>query len=194
LLIYIQFPSLCRIPNPPVLQSTAQQVMGPETTFDISTSKVTVPRLSANSSNWTTYSERVLNALTSKKLRHHIMGKAHKPANFMEHEGFFFMGKNMLTPLSDKEIAAYKDEVELWEQKEAQVQEIIYRSVDQSTFYQVKNKPTAAAIWKKLASIHANKGAMFKTDLLNQLQTSRYVKNGDINVRTHLTNLVVIKE
>ncbi|KAG6839092.1 hypothetical protein H0H87_001657, partial [Tephrocybe sp. NHM501043] len=180
------FPSLHRIPNPPVLRSTAQQVMGPETTFDISTSKVTVPRLSANGSNWTTYSERILNALTSKKLR--------RPADLMEHEGFFFMGKNTLTPLSDKEIAAYKDEVELWEQKEAQVQEIIYGSVDQSTFYQVKNEPTAAAVWKKLASIHANKGAMFETDLLNQLQTSRYVKNGDIDVRTHLTNLVVIKE
>ncbi|KAG6823629.1 hypothetical protein H0H87_000620, partial [Tephrocybe sp. NHM501043] len=122
------------------------------------------------------------------------MGKAHKPANLMEHEGFFFMGKNMLTPLSDKEIAAYKDEVELWEQKEAQVWEIIYGSVDQSTFYQVKNEPTAAAVWKKLASIHANKGAMFETDLLNQLQTSRYVENGDIDVRTHLANLVVIKE
>ncbi|KAG6839662.1 hypothetical protein H0H87_000277, partial [Tephrocybe sp. NHM501043] len=136
----------------------------------------------------------ILNALTSKKLRRHVMGKAHKPADLMEHEGFFFMGKNTLTPLSDKEIAAYKDEVELWEQKEAQVREIIYRSVDQSTFYQVKNEPTAAAVWKKLASIHANKGAMFETDLLNQLQTSRYVKNGDIDVRTHLTNLVVIKE
>ncbi|KAG6852091.1 hypothetical protein H0H87_010975 [Tephrocybe sp. NHM501043] len=156
--------------------------MGPETTFDISTSKVTVPRLSADGSNWTTYSERVLNTLTSKKLCRHVMGKVHKLADLMEPKGFFFMGKNTLTPLSDKEIAAYEDEVELWEQKEAQVQEIIYGSVDQSTFYQ------------KLASIHANKGAMFETDLLNQLQTSRYVENGDIDVRTHLTNLVVIKE
>ncbi|KAG6912245.1 hypothetical protein DXG01_016013, partial [Tephrocybe rancida] len=37
-------------------------------------------------------------------------------------------------------------------------------------------------------------GAMFETDLLNQLQTSRYIENGDIDVRTHLANLVVIKE
>ncbi|KAG6814622.1 hypothetical protein H0H87_007185, partial [Tephrocybe sp. NHM501043] len=80
------------------------------------------------------------------------------------------------------------------EQKEAQVWEIIYGSVDQSTFYQVKNKPTAAAVWKKLASIHTNKSAMFETDLLNQLQMSRYVESGDINVCTHLANLVVIKE
>ncbi|KAG6815603.1 hypothetical protein H0H87_000211 [Tephrocybe sp. NHM501043] len=193
-LIYIQFPSLCCIPNPPVLRSTAQQVMGPETTFDISTSKVMVPRLSADGSNWTTYSECILNTLTSKKLCHHIIGKAPKLANLTEHKGFFFMGKNMLTLLLDKEIAAYKDEVELWEQKEAQVREIIYGSVDQSTFYQVKNEPTAAAVWKKLASIHTIKGAMFETDLLNQLQTSCYVESGDINVCTHLTNLVVIKE
>ncbi|KAG6828837.1 hypothetical protein H0H87_000613 [Tephrocybe sp. NHM501043] len=55
------------------------------------------------------------------------------------------------------------------------------------------NLPTAV-IWKKLTLIHANKGTMFETDLLNQLQMSRYVKSGDIDVCTHFANLVVIKE
>ncbi|KAG6912216.1 hypothetical protein DXG01_016348, partial [Tephrocybe rancida] len=152
-------PSRRRVPIPPVPRSTAQQVMGPETTFDISTSKVTVPKLSADGSNWTTYSERVLNALTSKKLRRHVIGRAPKPADLHEHEGSFFLGQHTMSPLTDEEIADHEDAIELWEQKEAQVREIIYSSVDQSTFYQVKSEPTAAAVWKKLASIHADKGA-----------------------------------
>ena len=49
--------------------------------------------------------------------------------------------------------------------------EVIYGTVDRSTFIQIKGEPTAGAVWKKLQSIHADKGSTFEMDLLTQLQT-----------------------
>src|SRR6202023_4204646 len=67
------------------------------------------------------------------------------------------------------------------------VREIIYGTVDRSTFIQIKGAATAAAVWKKLHAIHADKGSLFETDLLTQLQTIRY-SDGD-SMRTHLTKM-----
>jgi hypothetical protein len=67
-----------------------------------------------------------------------------------------------------------------------------YRTIDKSTFIQVKNKIYAAAIWKKVISVHADKGSMFETNLLTQLQNSCYVK-GDA-MWEHLAKMVEIKE
>ncbi|KAG6860130.1 hypothetical protein C0995_015365 [Termitomyces sp. Mi166 len=47
---------------------TSNLVMGPDNTYDVSTTKLTVPKLAADGSNWPTYQERVTNAVTSKKL------------------------------------------------------------------------------------------------------------------------------
>ncbi|KAF8059277.1 hypothetical protein FPV67DRAFT_1426522, partial [Lyophyllum atratum] len=127
--------------------------MGPEQTFDISTSKVTLPKLSSDGSNWSTYKDRVMNTLTSKKLRRHVTGTARKPAELHEQSGAFFRAGS-LAPLSDEELEKHEDAMDEWLQKEAQVREVIYGTVDQSTFIQVKNETTAAAVWKKLASIH----------------------------------------
>ncbi|KAG5640084.1 hypothetical protein DXG03_001282, partial [Asterophora parasitica] len=54
-------------PSAPIW-STALQVMGPEATYNISTSKVMLAKLASDGSNWSLYQEWVLNALTSKKL------------------------------------------------------------------------------------------------------------------------------
>ncbi|KAG6863104.1 hypothetical protein C0993_012832, partial [Termitomyces sp. T159_Od127] len=51
-------------------------VMGPEDTYDVLSSKLTVPRLASDGSNWTSYQERITNAITSRKLRRHIVGTA----------------------------------------------------------------------------------------------------------------------
>ncbi|KAG6903510.1 hypothetical protein C0995_005533, partial [Termitomyces sp. Mi166 len=71
---------------------------------------------------------------------------------------------------------------------------IIYSTVDQSTFHQVKGELTAADVWKKLMSIHGDKGAMYESNLLAQLQNTCYIENGEINMHTHLAKMVVIKD
>lgn len=49
----------------------------------------------------------------------------------------------------------------------------------------------AAAVWKKIISIHGDKGSMSKTNLLMQLQNSHYVE-GD-TMQEHLAKMVELK-
>ncbi|KAG6884743.1 hypothetical protein C0993_008581 [Termitomyces sp. T159_Od127] len=124
----------------------------------------------------------------------HLTGTACKLATLVKCDGSFYWDDKSLDPLSDKQINDLEEVMEEWLQKEAQVCKVIYSTVDQSTFHQLKGEPTTAAVWKKLASIHGNKGAMYETDLLAQLQNTCFVKNSKIDMRTHLANMVVVKE
>ena len=90
-------------------------------------------------------------------------------------------------PGPDHGQSKHKTSIDSWEQKEAQVRELIYNTVDNSTFLQLKGKKPASAMWKKLSSIHRNKGAQFEEYLLEKLQTARYAKTDDM--RTHLSNM-----
>jgi len=82
--------------------------------------------------------------------------------------------------------------VDAWEQKEAQVRELIYNTVDNATFLQIKGEKTTAALWNKLTSIHGNKGAQFEEYLLGKLQTARYMESEDM--RTHLSSLNTLRK
>ncbi|KAG5338405.1 hypothetical protein C0989_007386 [Termitomyces sp. Mn162] len=173
-----------------------QQAMGPADTYDVLSTKLTILKLEANGSNWPAYQERVTNAIMSKKLCHHLMSTVHKPAELVEHDGFFYQGTNLLVPMSDMEVEDYEKLIEEWLQKGAQVHKIIYSMVDQSTFHQVKGETIATTVWKKLALIHGNKDAMYETDLLAQLQNSCFVKNSEVDMHTDvlLCHLVLCRK
>jgi gag-polypeptide of LTR copia-type len=119
------------------------------------------------------------------------LGTAHQPIKLEEHGGVYYK-LHSLVPLTDNELKAHEKEEEAYEQKQAAVQEVIYQTVDKSTFLQVKNETTAAAVWKKVTLIHADKGLMSETNLLMQLQTIQYVENGDM--WEHLMKMTEIKE
>ena len=146
--------------------------MGPaEVSTDSSTIKVTsLPKLAADGSNWTTYQDYIVNAIKAKGLCRHLIDMACKPEELEEWTRKFYKSKTML-PLTNDELEAHRNLINTYEQKEAMLCEIIYGTVNRSTFIQIKGEPTAGAIWKKLQLIHANKGSMFETDLLTQLQT-----------------------
>ena len=167
--------------------------MGPADISDMSTTStnnnaLTVPKLRADSSNWATYQERIMNYLASKSLKRHVLGTARKPTEPEKKKDE--EGKEI--PLTNEEQDKFEDELEAYEQKQASVREVIYRTVDRSTFLQIKNEVNAQAVWKKLVSIHANKGNLYETNLLTQLQNTRYTEGGDM--REHLTKMVEIKE
>ena len=145
-----------------------------------------ITKLQADGSNWLTYSERVMKNLTSKGLKRHILGTAWKPAELIECNGSYYK-PNGLTPLSDAELEKHEEGQDEYEQKQASVWEVIYRTIDNSTFIQIKNEKDAAAVWKKVVSIHANKGNMYETNLLTQLQNSRYIKGE--NMQEHLMKI-----
>src|SRR5882672_2221520 len=147
--------------------------MGPRMPQDMSESLSTqitsLPKLQPDGSNWSTYQEWVLNTLTSKGLKRHVMGTARKLVQLTELDGEYFkLGR--FDPLSDEELEKLEQEQDLYDQHQATVRDIIYRTIDKSMFLQIKGKITADMVWKKLTSIHANKGGMYEMDLLSRLQ------------------------
>ncbi|KAF8797796.1 hypothetical protein BYT27DRAFT_7218939 [Phlegmacium glaucopus] len=142
--------------------------MGPEDTSDVnpaSSQGLTIPKLQSNGSNWTTYAERVMNYLTSKGLRRHVTGTVRKPIQLVERVGeHYFPG--LLAPLNEEELEKHEVEQDEYDQKQASVREIIYRTIDNSTFIQVKNEIDAVAVWKKIASIHTDKGTILYSNIV----------------------------
>ena len=168
--------------------------MGPDDITDMtstSSNKMLLPKLRGDSSNWATYSERILNYITSKGYRRHIQGIARKPETLDERNGAFFKAGS-LAPLSDDNLEKHEDARDLYDQAQAAVPEIIYRTIDKTTFLQVKNEVDAASVWKKVASIHADKGSLYEANLLVQLQNARY--NEKESMREHLGKMTELRE
>ena len=107
------------------------------------------------------------------------MGTARKLVILMEQDGEFYKGSNP-NPLSKEDVEKHQGEEDKYEQHQAAICEVIYRTVDKSTFLQVKNETDAAAVQNKVISTHANKGSMYETNLLTQLQTLQLTENGDM--------------
>jgi len=162
-------------------------------TSDNATIKVTqLPKLASNGENWLSYHERVLNVATARGLRRHLVGTALQPSLIIAKDGKFYLSATDVTPLMANALEEHETSIDTWEQKEAQVRKLIYNTVDSSSFLQIKGEKTVADLWKKLTSIHGNKGAQFEEYLLGKLQTAHYAENEDM--RTHLTTMNTLRE
>ena len=109
--------------------------MGPDDITDMasSTNKVlSLPKLRSDSSNWATYSERILDYITSKCYRRHVLGTARKPERLDERNGSFYK-PNALAPLTDDEFEKHEEIIDLYDQAQVAVREIIYRTVDKTS-------------------------------------------------------------
>ena len=105
-----------------------------------------MPKLRDDSSNWATYSERILNYLTSKGYRRHVQGTARKPENIVESkDGKFYLG-NSKEAMSDEQLEKHDNSLDLYDQTQVAVREIIYRTVDKTTFLQIKGEPDAVSV------------------------------------------------
>ena len=166
--------------------------MGPGSSSNMSNVKVTnLPKLSEDGSNWVTYKERILNNLTSKGLTRHVRGSARKPVPIVERDGSFYR-LNELSPLSDEDLEMLEDAIDTYDQKEAQVREIIYETVSKSVFLEIKNETSAYNVWTKLVAIHEEKGTMTYTDTLTKLSSARYADGK--NMRSHITYMKELQE
>jgi len=93
-----------------------------------------------------TYNERVLNATTAWGLCHHLVGAVLKSSTIIERDGKFYLKADDSEPLLEDALDKYKTSVDAWKQKEAQVCKLIYNTVDNATFLQIKGEKTAAAL------------------------------------------------
>src|SRR5258708_4261827 len=102
--------------------------MGPAevSTSDSSSIKVTqLPKLASDGENWLTYHERVLNAATARGLCRHLVGTALKPSPLVEKAGKFYLSTDNKSPLSEDDLDKHETSIDSWEQKQAQVRELI---------------------------------------------------------------------
>ncbi len=116
-----------------------------------------LPRLKDDGTNYILYKEQIPNVATSKGLRQVLYGTAKKPVEMTEINGDYYL-PGSLAPLSDGEVEKQLTLQDAYDQKEAQVHEMMYETISTSTFMQIKNEPTTAAMWKKLTSIFEEKG------------------------------------
>jgi hypothetical protein len=150
-----------------------------------------LPKLQANGENWVTYKERLRNHLTSKGLVRHVNGTAKKPAE-VEIINDKVHKKGKPTPMDDDELETYYDSVADYEQKEAQVRDVIYETIPKSVFLQVKGQPTASKVIDKLVAIFEQKGQATIQETLNKLTNLCYTDGSSMN--THIGTMFEIRE
>jgi hypothetical protein len=115
----------------------------------------------------------------------------HKPEELDKRNGIFYK-RNSLAPLTDMEVEKHEEAQDSYDQMQAAVFKVIYRTVDKTTFLQMKNESNATAMWKKVALIHANKGSLYKTNLLMQLQNTCYAEGE--SMRDHIAKMTELRE
>ncbi len=152
---------------------------------------LSLPKLQTNGENWVTYKERLRNHLTSKGLVRHINGTAKKPVeveiiNDKTHK------KGSPTPMTNDELETYYDLFTDYEQKEAQVRNVIYETIPKSVFLQVKGQPTASKVIDKLVAIFEHKGQATIQETLNKLTNLRYTDRSSMH--THVGTMFKIRE
>jgi hypothetical protein len=151
-----------------------------------------LPKLKDDGSNWVTYKERILNTLTHKGLKRYVVGSAKQPIESeLRDDGEYYMPKGMKA-LTDDELEALEKKLDDFSQKEASVREVIYDTVSRTTFLQIKNELTSAAVWKSLALIFEDKGELTQLDTLTKLQGLVCLETTDM--RDHIADMSEIKE
>jgi hypothetical protein len=167
--------------------------MGPDSAMASSSMKIhSLPKLEDNGSNWNTYKERVLNTLTSRGLKRHVIGTAKRPTKIeLRDDGEYYV-KGQMAPLNEDEIELYETKLDEYAQKQAQVRDIIYETVSQSAFAQIKGERTAAELWKRLVTINEHKNADVYGATLNRLMWMQCSEDDD--ARKHITAMTNLKD
>jgi hypothetical protein len=151
-----------------------------------------LPRLEDNGSNWNTYKERVFNTLTSRGLKRHVTGTIKAPPEIEQRDDGEVYIKGMLKPLTEEEVEELEIKSDEHAQKQAQVRDIIYETISQSTFAQIKGEKTAADLWKKLVTINEQKNTDVYGATLDRLMLMQCSEDDD--VRKHITTMTDLKE
>jgi hypothetical protein len=152
---------------------------------------IKLPKLKDNGSNWITYRERIINTLTHKGLKQHVLGTTRVPDE-IEIRSSKSYKKGGIIELTEEQLDAIEKYTDEYEQREASVREVIYETISQSLFLQIKNEPTSARVWTKLISIMEKKGDLTQVSTLTKMQTMICLEDDD--VRAHLASMTELKE
>ncbi|KAJ6623284.1 hypothetical protein B0H10DRAFT_1786698 [Mycena sp. CBHHK59/15] len=146
--------------------------MGPDTRDDDKL-KNSLPMLSDDSKNWIHYEEQIRTYTTSKGLGRHLTGMVCKPADLVQDATGDWVIAGVNIALTEEQLEAHKKKIEDYETKEAKLRHIIYQTISQTCFNQVKSEATAATVWTKLTQINQNHGDMIQMNMLIEFQQMR---------------------
>src|SRR5882757_4841884 len=172
--------------------------MGPApTTFDTmlpstSSALYNIPKLAEDGTNWITYKERMLTAISARGLMRYVDGRATLPAPFaLDPKTQLPITAQGAAP-TDAEIEALDDKIDDYYQKDALVKQHIFSTISDRLLLRVQSLLSAWKIWAEIKTIHEGKTELVQVDLRRRLQDTRCDEQGD--VRTHFSDLMRMRE
>ncbi|KAJ3998395.1 hypothetical protein F5050DRAFT_1567348, partial [Lentinula boryana] len=115
-----------------------------------------LPKLKDDGSNWHSWKEKANVHICSKVgLRRHLLGRIKAPSMPVERNGKFYKTAAVtdITPLSDDDLEAIYDKVDEFDQREAEIRNIIYQCVSETTLNSIKSESTACKAWTELCRL-----------------------------------------
>ena len=167
----------------------------------------TVPKLSADGSNWITYKERILTVAKARGLRRNFAGTARPPPASLSliqpsapaaaavagaaagsPQAAALAAQAALAALTpeeyDKKVEEIEDKIDAYEKAEAIARQLIYSTITDALLLQVQNMATTAAIWAEVEREHQDKSEMYSSSLRTRLGQAKCEDGAD--VRAHL--------
>ena len=145
--------------------------MGPApTTFDTmlpstSSALYNIPKLAEDGTNWITYKERMLTAISARGLMRYVDGRATKPAPFaLDPKTQLPITAQGAAP-TDAEIEALDDKIGDYYQKDALVKQHIFSTISDRLLLRVQSLLSASKIWAEIHTIHEGKTELMQIDL-----------------------------
>ncbi|KAG1849697.1 hypothetical protein DFJ58DRAFT_630787, partial [Suillus subalutaceus] len=107
-----------------------------------------VPKLAKDGSNWITYKERTLTAISARGLMRYITGRAVRPAPIslpQEDDG---------TEVTDAEIEAFEKKMDEYYQKDSLVKQQIFSTITDRLLLRVHKLGSGSNVWAEICDIH----------------------------------------
>ncbi|KAF8662046.1 hypothetical protein AX16_001231 [Volvariella volvacea WC 439] len=154
-----------------------------------------LPNLNGSGSNWVIYRERLVNGLISIGLRRHILGTAIRPPTPLEKDRKFYKSEESSTPLTEEEIEKMEQAIDAYEQKEAQTRLLIWGTMSDSMFLQVKDYHRASIheMWRAIVKIVERRTKIVHMVVWQQFRTIGYDPK-DANMRSHIESMVTLRD
>ncbi|KIK54801.1 hypothetical protein GYMLUDRAFT_176523, partial [Collybiopsis luxurians FD-317 M1] len=142
-----------------------------------------LPKLIDDGSNWHSWKEKVYTNIISKPgLQRHI-----------NRNGKWYTSTlDTAVPLTDNNLEKLEEQIDTYHQCEAQIKDIIYKCLSESTLNSIKGARSAHTAWVTLCGLFEKKGDLIHTSLLATLQATRCSEDDDL--RAHLNKMDNIRQ
>lgn len=152
------------------------QVMGLQISQMSSTSKdqnLSLPKLRGDSCNWATYSERILNYLTSKCqwFHWHVKGTARKLEQLIEHDGNLYRSGS-LAPLTDEEIEKHEETTDSYDQMQQLSVKLFTGPLTKPPSFKSRTRLTLHLCGEKLHQFMPTRGVFTRLTSWHNFKTS----------------------